>query len=60
MQELKDKKKSDLDWESGRSFSYVYYAEAEIIDALKQAYNTYFSENALNPSAPFQVALLAP
>lgn len=48
---LKNLKASDLDWKRGRSFSYVYYAEDDILDVLKSAYTTYFSENALNPSA---------
>ncbi len=44
-------KKDDLQWKKGRAFSYVYYAEDAITETLKKAYVSYFSENALNPSA---------
>lgn len=50
-QELKDKKKNDLNWQHGRAFSYIYYADPELLQNLKKAYELYFSENALNPSA---------
>lgn len=50
-QELNDKKKKDLDWQHGRAFSYIYYADPMLLQNLKKAYEIYFSENALNPSA---------
>lgn len=51
MQDLRARKADDLDWERGRSFSYVYYADHKVTELLKEAYSTYFSENALNPAA---------
>lgn len=48
---LQDMKKDDLQWKKGRAFSYVYYADPKITETLSKAYVTYFSENALNPSA---------
>ena len=51
IQELKSFKANDLDWEKGRSFSYIYKPNAEIYDTLKEAQAIYFSENALNPAA---------
>lgn len=51
LQDLRSFKSGDLDWHRGRSFSYVYHAEDSIVDLLKEAYTTYFSENALNPAA---------
>ncbi len=49
--ELDSIKSNDLQWKKGRAFSYVYYADPKITDILSRAYTTYFSENALNPSA---------
>jgi glutamate/tyrosine decarboxylase-like PLP-dependent enzyme len=49
--ELEDIKSNDLKWKEGRAFSYVYYASPIITETLAKAYNAYFSENALNPSA---------
>ncbi len=49
--DLTGRKKNDLQWRKGRSFSYIYYADNEIIEAAKMAYDTYFCENALNPAA---------
>jgi sphinganine-1-phosphate aldolase len=49
--QLKSFKENDLDWEHGRSFSYVYKPQAEIYATLKAAHEIYFSENALNPAA---------
>ncbi len=50
MNEMKLMKADDLNWKEGRSFSYVYYAGDEILDTVKEAYQLFFSENALNPS----------
>ena len=44
-------KSDDLNWKEGRNFSYVYYAGDEILNTVKEAYQLFFSENALNPSA---------
>ena len=42
---------SDVDWRSGKAFSLVYHASDEHSAFLKQAYTSFFSENALNPLA---------
>jgi len=50
-QEMEALKKDDLKWKSGRNFAYVYYPGEEILSVVKKAYQLFFSENALNPSA---------
>ena len=42
---------SDVQWRKGKAFSLVYHAGEEISDLLKQAYELFFSENGLNPTA---------
>lgn len=49
--EMKNMAKDDLDWRNGRNFAYVYYPGEEILSVVKKAYQMFFSENALNPSA---------
>ncbi len=49
--EMENMKANDLRWRDGRNFSYVYFPGDEIVDTVKQAYQAFFSENALNPSA---------
>jgi len=44
-------KAKDAKWKEGRCFSYVYYPDEEMSKLLKTAYTSFFSENALNPSA---------
>jgi glutamate/tyrosine decarboxylase-like PLP-dependent enzyme len=51
LSELEAIKTNDLKWKEGRAFSYVYYASPHITETLAQAYKSFFSENALNPSA---------
>ena len=51
LSQLQSFKANDLQWKKGRAFSYVYYAEQALTETLKKAYQLYFSENALNPSA---------
>ncbi|MBT3586729.1 MAG: aspartate aminotransferase family protein [Halobacteriovoraceae bacterium] len=51
LKKLEEKKKSDIDWEGGKVFSLVFKTDKELGDLSKAAYNMYFSENALNPSA---------
>lgn len=41
----------DLDWRGGRVFGLVYHAGSEVTDLLKEAYELFFSENGLNPTA---------
>lgn len=51
IQQLKNLKADDADWRSGRNFAYVYFAGDEVLNTVKEAYDLYFSENALNPTA---------
>lgn len=48
---LADLRGDDVQWRDGRAFSLVYHAGDDLSSFVKQAYTTYFSENALNPSA---------
>ena len=48
---MRDLKKEDVQWEDGRVWCLVFHAGDEISQFLKEAYTTYFSENALNPTA---------
>ena len=50
IREMEGMKKDDMNWLEGRNFSYVYYAGDEILNMVKEAYQLFFSENALNPS----------
>ena len=49
--EMNALRKDDLNWRDGRNFAYVYYPGEEILNVVKKAYQLFFSENALNPSA---------
>jgi len=49
--ELHTLRKNDINWRSGRLFSYVYPAEPEAENLIKQAYTEYLSENGLDPTA---------
>jgi sphinganine-1-phosphate aldolase len=51
LEELNTLKEKDVRWHDGRVFCLVYHAGDEITDFIKEAYTTFFSENALNPSA---------
>ena len=51
LQELHDRRAKDIDWKSGKAFSLVYYPGDEYSNTIKQAFNLFFSENALNPTA---------
>lgn len=51
LERMRQIKADDAQWEDGRVWSLVYSAGEEVSDFLKQAYTTYFSENALNPTA---------
>lgn len=48
MQEYRDK---DARSQDQRLFSLVYFTRPDILDVAKEAYNAFFSENALNPMA---------
>ena len=51
LEEMAARKAEDYKWQEGKTFAYVYYPGEEILSMVKAAYNLYFSENALNPSA---------
>ncbi len=40
---------ADLDWRKGRAFCLVYYPGEEYEQVIQEAYEMYFTENALNP-----------
>ncbi|OWY21402.1 aspartate aminotransferase family protein [Sphingobacteriales bacterium UPWRP_1] len=42
-------KKEDARWKSGRTFAHIYNPGSDITDMVREAYNLFFSENALNP-----------
>ena len=42
---------NDVPWKEGRAWSMVYYVDDEHQRLLEQAYNSFFSENYLNPFA---------
>ena len=48
---MKAARDHDVKWREGRVFSLVFNAGDEVGDMLKEAYNLYFSENGLNPTA---------
>lgn len=41
----------DVDWRRGRVGLYVHYAGDDVLDVAKEAYQRFFSENALGPKA---------
>jgi sphinganine-1-phosphate aldolase len=48
---MKAARDHDVHWREGRVFSLVFNAGDEVGDMLKEAYDLYFSENGLNPTA---------
>jgi glutamate/tyrosine decarboxylase-like PLP-dependent enzyme len=48
---MKAARDHDVKWREGRVFSLVFNAGDEVSEVLKEAYNLYFSENGLNPTA---------
>lgn len=51
LRELENAKSGDVDWKSGKAFSLVYHVDDEHSKFVKDAHNTFFSENGLNPMA---------
>ena len=49
LNDLNSLKSSDVNWKSGKSFGYVYYPGEEYANTIKEAYNLFFHDNALNP-----------
>jgi sphinganine-1-phosphate aldolase len=48
---MKALRERDIHWQQGKTWSLVYHAGDEVSQLLKEAYNLFFSENALNPMA---------
>jgi len=48
---MQSARQKDVRWQDGKAFSLVYYAGEEVSDLVKDAYEMFFSENALNPTA---------
>ena len=48
---LKASRGHDTEWKNGRAFCLVYHPGDERAALIQEAYNMFFSENALNPSA---------
>lgn len=48
---MRDLKSADADWQTGRTWALVYHADDATAALLKEAYNFFFAENALNPLA---------
>ena len=57
MDELVHMRDNDLDWRGGRTSAYVFSAGEEIREFGKQAYNEYFTENALGARRAFPSVL---
>ncbi|MEM6270000.1 MAG: aspartate aminotransferase family protein [Bacteroidota bacterium] len=51
LQKMTDARHEDTRWQDGKAFCLVYHPGEEYASAVKAAYNMFFSENALNPSA---------
>ena len=55
---IKQKKLKDIDWKKGKAFCLVYHPGDERAALIKEIYNLYFSDNALNPTATPSLAEL--
>jgi sphinganine-1-phosphate aldolase len=51
LRHLKASRGHDTEWKNGRAFCLVYHPGDERAALIQEAYNMFFSENALNPSA---------
>jgi glutamate/tyrosine decarboxylase-like PLP-dependent enzyme len=51
LESLRARKQGDPDYKAPRTFSLVYYMGEEHTKLVQDAFNLYFSENALNPTA---------
>lgn len=49
--ELQEMREGDADWRNGKAFCLVYYPGEKYGQAIRDAYNLFMSENALNPTA---------
>lgn len=48
---MSDARFEDTHWQTGKAFCLVYHPGEEYAETIKEAYNLFFSENALNPTA---------
>ena len=55
---IAQKKIKDIDWKKGKAFCLVYHPGDERANLIKEIYNLYFSDNALNPTATPSLAEL--
>ncbi len=51
LEEVKQRKRKDIDWRKGRAFCLVYYPGEEREEKIKAIYDQFYTENALNPTA---------
>jgi glutamate/tyrosine decarboxylase-like PLP-dependent enzyme len=51
LKRMSDARGEDTRWQDGKAFCLVYHPGEKYGPAIKEAYNMFFSENALNPSA---------
>jgi glutamate/tyrosine decarboxylase-like PLP-dependent enzyme len=51
LQRMHAMRQNDVKWREGKAFSLVYHPGPDAYELLKEAYNLFFSENALNPTA---------
>lgn len=49
--EMESARRGDVDWKRGRLGLYVHYAGDDVLAVAKEAYQRFFSENALGPKA---------
>jgi glutamate/tyrosine decarboxylase-like PLP-dependent enzyme len=55
---LREAKKKDARWETGKMFGYVYYPESKVAEVMKTVCELYSAENALNPTLFRSIAQL--
>ena len=55
---IAQKKVRDVNWQKGKAFCLVYHPGEERANLIKEIYNLYFSDNALNPTATPSLAEL--
>lgn len=48
---IKQKKKKDIDWRRGRAFCLIYHPGDEREHAIKEVFDQYYADSALNPTA---------
>ncbi len=49
--EMEDARRADVDWRRGRLGLYVHFGGDDVLEVAKEAYQRFFSENALGPKA---------